>query len=195
MPKPDLKKKIYMVLAILAALALVFVLKPNEPDRGLLEAFENKVNQFRKQPSSSHFILIDYRKPVFMRRLWVLDQNKEVVLNVHVGHAFKSGLLWAKDFSNEEGSETSCAGLFVTSNSYTSNYGRGEYAVGMRIKGLEKGVNDHALKRNIVFHSNYAPWSQGCFTTLPWINKKIVELTQGGSLTYVHGEGLEDADN
>lgn len=150
MAKSDLKKEIYMVLTILAVIALVFALKPNQPDRVLLEAFENKVNQLRKQPRSSHFILIDYRKPVFMRRLWVLDQNMEVVLNVHVGHAFKSGLFWAKNFSNEEGSETSCIGLFVTSNSYASNYGRGEYRVGMRIKGLENGVNDHALKRNIV---------------------------------------------
>ncbi len=133
-----------------------------------------------------YIIIIDYNKSFLKRRLWVIEKaTKEVVINCHVSHAKNSGGLWATEFSNMEGSEKSCAGVFKTLNSYKSSFGKGKYQIGMRIEGLDKQLNSNALKRNIVFHCGYTAWSRGCFVTTPKNNKKIIELTKEGNLVYV----------
>ncbi|MCD8518429.1 MAG: murein L,D-transpeptidase catalytic domain family protein, partial [Flavobacterium sp.] len=99
--------------------------------------------------------------------------------------ALKSGIIFAGKFSNEVGSNLSCKGTFKTANVYESNYGKGQYKIGLRLIGLDKDINDHTLERNIVFHSSYGFWSSGCFMTPPKINKKIIDLTKNGSMLIV----------
>jgi len=133
-----------------------------------------------------YIIYIDYSLPFYKKRLYVIDLNtKEIILNAHVSHAWKSGFLRPKKFSNTIGSRISSKGVFKTQNHYTSNHGYGKYKIGMRIKGLEKGKNDNALQRNIVFHSSFGIWSSGCYMTLPWVNKKIIELTANNGIVIV----------
>jgi len=62
----------------------------------------------------------------------------------------------------------------------------------MRIDGLENGINDNARQRAIVFHSSYSPWSDGCFMTVPAINKEIIKMTEGGAFIYAHKSKKQD---
>lgn len=154
--------------------------------------FINKVVEIRKEYNYENFsknysILIDYNKPIFKKRLWVIvNRTNEVVLNSFVSQAKNSGLLFASDFSNVPNSKKSSIGVFKTLGTFESKYGKGKYKLGMQIKGLEKGINDNVTKRNIVFHPSYGLWSEGCFMTSPKTNKKLIDLTNNGSLLVVN---------
>ena len=179
------KKLIYIVLALVIFVIYCFV--PTSPNKALI----TKLDQIREQYSHENFtnsysILIDYHQPIFKKRLWVIDfKTREVMINSHVSHAKKSGLIYASEFSNVPNSKKSSIGLFKTQGTYESNYGKGEYKIGMRIKGLESH-NNKVHSRNIVFHPSYGLWSEGCFMTFPKTNKKIIELTKGGSMVFVN---------
>ena len=145
------------------------------------EAERFKSEKHESIRNDRYSILIDYDKPVFMKRLWVFDhETGKPVVTAHVSHARKSGFLFAKRFSNVPESNTSCAGSFVTESSY-----RGRFGYSMRISGLDEGINDNCLERAIVFHKNIVLWSNGCFTTFPGINRKIIDLTKDGTFIYV----------
>jgi hypothetical protein len=92
--------------------------------------------------------IIDYSKPSTEKRLWVFDLKRgRIVMNTWVSHGKNSGSLNANSFSNSNGSLKSSIGVFVTDQPYIGGHG-----ISLRMRGLEKGVNDHAYSRNIVFH-------------------------------------------
>ena len=181
-------KKFFKYLFFVVAVFVIYCFFPTSPSTDLLE----ELSDIKKEYSTHNFnktysILIDYNKPIFKKRLWVIDnRNKEVVLNSFVSQAKNTGLIFASDFSNIPKSKKSSFGVFKTLDSYESNYGKGEYKLGMRLKGLQKGINDKVLERNIVFHSSFGLWSEGCFMTSPKTNKKIIDLTKNGSLLFVN---------
>lgn len=124
--------------------------------------------------------VIDYRKSLLQTRLWVYDQKaKRVVLSSRVAHAFSSGLLYARSFSNVNGSEKSCTGSFVTGSTYTGSYG-----YSLRVKGLDAS-NSNTLSRAIIFHNApyYLPLTAGCWATN--VNKELIDLIAGGSFVFV----------
>ena len=127
-----------------------------------------------------YVLLIDYTKPIFMKRLWVIDMTtKQPVLSTYVTHAYRSGLIYATRFSNDQGSEKSSLGSYITQSVYTASYGRA-----MRLIGVDAS-NDHALERNIVVHTARYPFSRACFATAGRDNERIIELMKGGALVYV----------
>jgi hypothetical protein len=177
-----MKKKV--VIFILFAIALfvigLFLFEPRENyDQVIKETFDRY-----NPPKKEYVILIDYRKHLFSKRLFLFDvKSGKEILSSRVGHAFNSGLIYASDFSNKNESRKSCYGAFITGSSYNGQYG---YA--MRVEGLDKGVNDQAFRRAIVFHSvEKLPvmWSWGCFVTPPDINRKLIDFTKGGNLVVV----------
>lgn len=97
--------------------------------------------------------IIDYSKPSNERRLWVVDLKKQkVLLSTWVAHGKNSGQGVPTSFSNNTRSLKSSLGVFLTSSTYTGKHGRS-----LRIQGLERGVNDNAYRRDIVFHgASYA---------------------------------------
>ncbi len=98
--------------------------------------------------SKQMLTIIDYSKPSNQKRLWVFDlKNGREVLNTWVSHGKNSGTVNANSFSNSNGSLKSSIGVFVTDEPYVGGHG-----ISLRMKGLEKGINDHAYDRNIVFH-------------------------------------------
>ncbi len=186
------KRKTVVILSVLSLILgfgyLTFFF-PNEPNPDLVQqmksAWSRYPTEFSKLPK--YGILIDYNLPVTKKRLWVIDlKTNEIKIHSRVSHARKSGWIWPTLFSNKPGSNLSCKGVFKTRNSYKSNYGSGKYQIGMRIKGLNKSLNDNALQRYIVFHSSLGLWSSGCFMTLPATNKAIIDLTKTGSIVYVN---------
>jgi len=125
--------------------------------------------------------IIDYTKPVLVKRLWVVEFNTgKVIFSSHVSHAYASGLLYATKLSNAEDSEKSCNGSFVTRSTYVGRWG---YA--LRVQGLESG-NSNTLRRDIVFHACPLPvWSKGCWMTTSATNRTLINLIKGGSFVYV----------
>jgi hypothetical protein len=92
--------------------------------------------------------IIDYTLPSTEPRLWVVDLlHGQVLYRELVAHGRASGDNLARKFSNKPGSFMSSLGLFVTDQSYI-----GENGYSMRLRGLDKGINDHAYDRAIVMH-------------------------------------------
>ena len=121
-------------------------INPNVLKLGL-EAYVNG----KKQGYSMKDMLtiIDYSKPSTQRRLWVFDvKSGKTLFNTWVSHGKNSGTVSANSFSNAPGSLKSSYGVFITDMSpYIGGNG-----YSLRMKGLEKGINDNAYRRDIVFH-------------------------------------------
>lgn len=145
--------------------------------------------------SHSHILtVIDYSKPSSEKRMWVFDLDKQKLLyhNV-VAHGSGSGDKYATSFSNQDGSHKSSIGLYLTKGTY---FGHDGYS--LRLDGLEKGFNDHALARAIVMHgASYAApsfipkygrlgRSWGCPAVPLNLVKPIVNTIKNGSLIFVY---------
>jgi hypothetical protein len=130
--------------------------------------------------------LIDYDLPFTAVRLWVLDARRGNAVKIasHVSHAWRSGKLFATVFSNTPGSELSSLGSFVTvPRPYDGGYGRS-----LRVRGLDRGENDNALARAIIFHPDLGmTHSAGCFMLPNAVARGIIDMIAGGSFVYVHG--------
>lgn len=141
---------------------------------------QNQYNPVRKD----YVIIIDYTKNISQERLYVINmKTKEVVISSRVSHAFLSGMLIPSDYSNQPGSNKSSKGNFITKGTYNGFFG-----YSMVIKGLDKGINDKAESRAIIFHSDKKMdylWSKGCFATPEDINNKIINMTKNGCLVCV----------
>ena len=176
-----IKKTFFLLLLaiFLFFIALILFDTAENYDRVVDEMLE-KYNP----PKKDYVIVIDYRKHLFTKRLFLYDvKNRKEIIRSRVAHAFNSGLLYADDFSNKNESRKSSYGAFLTGASYSGQYGHA-----MRVKGLDKGINDQAMKRAIVFHSvEKLPvmWSWGCFVTPPDINRQLIDLTKEGRLAVV----------
>ena len=139
-----------------------------------------KYNPTRKD----YVIVVDYRKSILTERLFLLDiKSNRVILSANVSHAWNSGNLFASDFSNEKNSKKSSKGNYITAGTYF-----GKFGYSMILLGLDKGVNDNAKDRAIIFHSDkkmLTKWSWGCFATPDETNKKLIDLTRNGVLVCV----------
>jgi len=93
--------------------------------------------------------IIDYSKPSSEKRLWVVDLRRaKVLFNTWVTHGKNSGKVNATSFSNQPGSLKSSIGVFLTTReTYVGGNG-----YSLRMQGLERGINDNAYRRDIVFH-------------------------------------------
>lgn len=134
--------------------------------------------------------VIDYSLPSTKTRLWVLDLDKNKVLySSMVAHGKYSGENYTTHFSNKINSLQTSLGLFLTDTTY---FGKDGYS--LRIKGLEKGINDNAETRYIVLHG--APYvskefanaagrigrSWGCPAVEAPLAKPIINTIKNGSL-------------
>ena len=145
---------------------------------------KNKITHY--QPKRRDFvIIIDYRRSILQKRLFVLDMKSgKNIIESRVAHAIKSGLMYPTKYSNQIGSNTSSKGVFMTQKTTISP----KFGYAMLIEGLDKGINNNALKREIIFHSDKnmsTKWSFGCFATPEEINKKLIDLTKNGCLVVV----------
>jgi hypothetical protein len=138
--------------------------------------------------------VIDYSRPSTSPRLWVLDlRSGEVVFQELVAHGRESGANRATHFSNESGSHQSSLGLFVTLDEYEGQHGRS-----LRLRGLEPGVNDHALERELVIHgadyvsADFAALhgrlgrSFGCAALPRDAAPKVIDRIRGGSAVFAY---------
>lgn len=111
-----------------------------------------KMKSMNKRVNDSILTIIDYSLPSTKERLFIVDlKNKNLLKKSLVAHGKGSGALYARYFSNIPSSHQSSLGFFMTENTY-----HGKHGYSLRISGMEKGINDNARERAIVFHAaNY----------------------------------------
>ncbi|MBC2856784.1 MAG: murein L,D-transpeptidase catalytic domain family protein [Cetobacterium sp.] len=139
--------------------------------------------------------IIDFTKPSTKERFYVLDlKEKHMLYKSVVSHGKNSGGNMATSFSNQNGSNKSSLGFFLTENTY---FGKNGYS--LRLDGLEEGINDKAKERAIVVHgANYANPSAisglgrlgrslGCPALPTNISKEVINVIKDGSVMYIHG--------
>ena len=187
------KSKVYSslgwVVGSLLFLFIVFIFCGNgdnsEINTKYVAIAKNELEK-RKVLRKDFVIMVDYSKPVSSERLFLVDvKNEKIILSSRVSHALNSGWIYPSKFSNTVGSEKSSIGCYVTKG---EKWGRFGYS--MVVDGLEKGMNDNAKKRAIIFHSTkwgFTPWSKGCFVTSKTVNASIIRMTKNGCLVVVLG--------
>jgi hypothetical protein len=181
-------KFLFIAFVLLLTAAGVYLFFPFDQaglvkKQSLIEAGINKKNRdLLARYGDQRVIFIDFSKPSFQKRLWVVEGDT-VLFHTYVTHGVNSGLCYAREFSNEQGTLKSCYGEFMT----TFPPYRGKHGYSLRVKGLDP-TNDNAYQRDIVFHAadyatpqfirrhGYLGRSQGCFATSPEANELIISL-------------------
>jgi hypothetical protein len=127
------------------------------------------------------------------KRLYILDmENKKVLFNTYVAHGRNSGGEFAESFGNKPQSYKTSLGFYLTGETYFGGHG-----LSLKLRGFEKGINDHAEKRGIVVHgASYVSSSfieqygrlgrsQGCPAVPEELCVPIVNSIKNGSCFFV----------
>jgi len=92
--------------------------------------------------------LLDFSLSSNQQRMWVIDlKSKKLLYHTWVAHGRNSGQEYATRFSNALHSNQSSLGFYVTEAEYYGTHG-----ISLKLKGVEKGINDKAEERTIVIH-------------------------------------------
>lgn len=154
-----------------------------------------KLESNGKLQNSDIVTIADYSQSSNRKRFYVIDlKNKKLLFNTYVAHGRNTGAEYAKYFSNDEGSFKSSLGFYVTDRPINGSH----TGFSLTINGVEKGFNDHAVKRAIIIHAaEYATEnfikkngrlgrSQGCPALPPDLNKPIIESIKGGTCLFIY---------
>lgn len=132
--------------------------------------------------------IINYGIPSNQKRLWIVDLDTgAVLLEDWVAHGSGSGGLIAERFSNTPDSHQSSLGLIEPMFQYQASSGPA-----MRLKGLEKGINDKIYDRAIIVHqAKYVGpgkqgRSQGCQAVRPEALHPFLKGLDGGLMYSYH---------
>jgi hypothetical protein len=185
-------------MMLFCRLILIFLLAP--PASGLnpqvldLALKAASVAQDKGFGNKKILAVIDYSLPSTKKRLWVFDLKKEKLLFYElVAHGKGSGNNYARKFSNREGTLASSLGLFETAGTY-----QGKHGYTLKLKGLEKGINDNAEKRSIVIHGAWyvteAFWkkhgrlgrSWGCPALDKQVATQVIDTLKDGGLVFIY---------
>ncbi len=152
-------------------------------------------------PTPRYLAVVDYTQPSFMKRMVVIDRETGLQFWYRVAHAGKSGSLFARTFSNVQGSNLSSLGLFKAGNAYN-----GDHGIALRLHGLDPSKNSNAFERDIVLHAadyvsipiileNLLTFngprigrSQGCFVVSRSHIKEVVDILSRGGYLYAYGK-------
>ena len=88
--------------------------------------------------------IVDFRRSSNQKRLWIIDMYTYKTLH-HTWVSHGQGNEFAKEFSNIPNSHQSSLGFYITQQTYY-----GKHGLSLRLQGIEKGFNHHALSRSIV---------------------------------------------
>lgn len=140
--------------------------------------------------------IIDFTLASSKKRLFVIDMiTGKVLFNTYVAHGRNSGKEIATHFSNKMNSFMSSLGFYLTGDTY-----KGKHGFSLKLNGLEKGINDNALARNIVIHGSnyvnekfatargYVGRSLGCPAIPQALHKDIIGAIQNGTCLFLYGQ-------
>jgi hypothetical protein len=139
--------------------------------------------------------IADYSQSSNRKRLYVIDlKDRKLLFNTYVAHGRNTGDEYARSFSNQEGSLKSSLGFYITEKPLVGSH----TGFALMINGVEKGINDKAIKRAIIIHgADYATEnfikkygrlgrSLGCPALPPDMNKPIIEKIKGGTCLFIY---------
>ena len=120
---------------------------------GILESAVFEAGYGRMEQHGLHarmLAIADMTQPSTARRLVVIDlEERKVVLRTWVAHGQNSGELMAERFSNRDGSHQTSLGLYRVGSKIVSP----KHGHALLLHGLDQGVNDGALRREVIIHS------------------------------------------
>jgi hypothetical protein len=138
--------------------------------------------------------IVDFSQPSNAKRMYVIDLNTyQLVYNTYVAHGMKTGKLNATSFSNKTSSNKSSLGFYVTGPAY-----QGSNGYSLRLQGVERGINDGAMRRGIVIHGadyvcegliesqGYIGRSWGCPAVAPEVSQPLIDLLKEGSCLFIY---------
>lgn len=139
--------------------------------------------------------VVDFDLPSTEKRLWVLDlASKQVKFHTLVAHGHNSGENVATNFSNQNESNMSSLGFYVTRNEYQGKHGRS-----LKLEGVDEGYNTNSLERAVVMHGAYyvsedfikqygrLGRSLGCPALPMDQTDEIIEAVNGGTCLFLNG--------
>lgn len=142
---------------------------------------------------ANYLTICDFSKSSRQKRMYIIDvSSKKLITHTYVAHGRNTGLEYATKFSNKLESLQSSLGFYITMQTYT-----GENGLSLRLIGVEKGINDNALTRNIVMHgADYVSAgraakgmtgrSYGCPAVPKNEIQKIVQVIKNGSCLFIY---------
>ncbi len=158
-----------------------------------LKGFSKLANKGRLNKDSI-LTIVDFSKSSREKRMYIIDlKNVMLLFNTRVAHGKNSGMEYAHNFSNIMSSHKSSLGFYVTEKTY-----RGENGYSLRLRGMEKNINDKALRRSIVIHgAAYADdrflnekgmlgRSYGCPAVPMEDHKAIIDAIKEGSCLFIY---------
>ncbi len=138
--------------------------------------------------------ICDFSQSSKKKRFYILDlSGKQVVLNTFVAHGHNSGGEYADQFSNNTNSHKSSLGFYITGSVYY-----GQHGISMKLKGLETGFNDFAMRRNIIIHgadyvsdqyarnNKFLGRSYGCPAVPVSECKSIIGIIKDGTCLFIY---------
>lgn len=162
---------------------------PVPKDYASTPAFQGASQAYQKmlaagKTKSPIVTIVDFSQPATAKRLSVINmQTGKVLMQSEVAQG-------APGFSNTPNSHQSSLGTFQTTTTFS-----GKHGYSLKIKGLDKGVNDNAASRNIEFHSaayignGKTGRSFGCFAVPQTVSAHLINLIKDGTTVYSYGGG------
>lgn len=170
-----------------------------ELNSNLIESLKEGLPGFLPQARNKIVTLIDFSLPSTAKRLWTIDlESGDLLFNTYVAHGKNTGENNAESFSNVPESFKSSLGFYLTDLPYTGKHGNS-----LRLKGLEKNINDKAWDRAIVVHgADYVSdsfikqhgrlgRSHGCPAIPTDITDQFIEVVKDGSLIFIYHPSFE----
>lgn len=153
----------------------------------------NKISQH-----SNILTVIDMNKSSREKRMWIINLvSRQMLLNTLVAHGRSSGDDIPNFFSNDNNSDASSLGFYVTGSVYQGKHGRS-----LKLDGLDEGFNSNARSRGVVIHAaDYVcqnsidklgrlGHSEGCPAVSPKVIKKVINTLQGGTAIFIDGNDM-----
>ncbi|HET9057424.1 MAG TPA: murein L,D-transpeptidase catalytic domain family protein [Chitinophagaceae bacterium] len=138
--------------------------------------------------------IADFSQPSNHKRLYVIDLNNiSLLFQTYVAHGQNSGREYAQRFSNRPHSFQSSPGFYVTMNPYLGSNG-----YSLKLNGVERGINNNALRRDIVIHGaayvneeliqeqGYIGRSWGCPAVPLGLHYKLIETIKNGTCLFIY---------
>ena len=168
---------------------------PNLVPREALDGAFDYLHDHADQVANKNYLtIIDFTKPSTAKRCHVINLQTSEVESLLVAHARNTGLDRAEHFSNENGSNKSSLGIYLTGELY-----QGKHGLSMRLDGMEP-TNNNARKRAIVMHgADYVSpkviqqqgrlgRSLGCPALEMGVIERIVKELNGKSVLLIYGK-------
>lgn len=143
--------------------------------------------------------ICDFNLPSYVKRMWVIDlYHHKVLYNTYVAHGENTGNIVPEKFSNKINSHKSSIGFYITDETY-----QGTHGLQLRLDGKDKGYNDNARCRGIVFHgSDYVSkdvlcndgkigTSWGCPAVSNNSSCKIIEIIKNKTCFFIYANNRE----